>query len=102
MYSQDQLEEIIVSFNANIFTLAYSDLPYNAVQSLASRVNAAGCQFVQLPPSLTQLALSRHGPNAPIVAIVASRTGVGKSQTTRYVCTTSFSFVMLSVLLTCT
>ena len=87
MYSQDQLDELIIKFKANICTLAYSDLPYTQVQSLASRVNAAGCQFVQLPPSLTQLSLSpsRPGPTAPIVAVVASRTGVGKSQTTRYV-----------------
>jgi predicted GTPase len=35
---------------------------------------------VQLPPSLTQLKSTK-----PVVAIVASRTGVGKSQTTRWV-----------------
>ena len=60
--------------------MAYSDLPYGTVQSLASRVNAAGCQFVQLPPALTQLQSTK-----PLVSIVASRTGVGKSQTTRWV-----------------
>jgi predicted GTPase len=61
-------------------TLAYSDLSYHTVQSLASRVNAAGCQFVQLPPAATQLKSTK-----PIVSILASRTGVGKSQTTRWV-----------------
>jgi predicted GTPase len=55
-------------------------LPYPTVQSLASRVNAAGCQFIQLPPALTQLKSTK-----PLVSIVASRTGVGKSQTTRWV-----------------
>jgi predicted GTPase len=62
-------------------TLAYSDLSYHTVQSLASRVHAAGCQFLQLPPIATQI----RSINKPVVAIVASRTGVGKSQTTRWV-----------------
>lgn len=60
--------------------MAYSDLSYHTVQSLASRVNAAGCQFIQLPPAATQLKSIK-----PLVSIVASRTGVGKSQTTRWV-----------------
>jgi len=80
IYPESQLEELIQRFEANICTLAYSDLSYHTVQSLASRVNAAGCQFVQLPPAMTQLASTK-----PVVAIVASRTGVGKSQTTRFV-----------------
>jgi predicted GTPase len=80
IYPEDQLEELIRRFDVDICTLAYSDLSYHTVQSLASRVNAAGCQFVQLPPKLTQLKSTK-----PIVAVVASRTGVGKSQTTRYV-----------------
>lgn len=80
IYSQDQLDELIQRYNANICTLAYSDLKYETVQSLASRVNAVGCQFIQLAPSQTQLVSTK-----PLVAIVASRTGVGKSQTTRYV-----------------
>ena len=60
--------------------LAYSDLSYDTVQSLASRVNAAGCKFVQLPPKLTQLQSTK-----PVIAICATRTGTGKSQTTRFV-----------------
>jgi predicted GTPase len=61
--------------------LAYSDLNYDTVQSLAARVNAAGCKFVQLPPKLTQLVSTTK----PVIAICATRTGTGKSQTTRFV-----------------
>jgi predicted GTPase len=60
--------------------LAYSDLNYDTVQSLAARVNAAGCKFVQLPPKLTQLVSTK-----PVICICATRTGTGKSQTTRFV-----------------
>ncbi|KAG7339443.1 cobalamin synthesis protein P47K [Nitzschia inconspicua] len=80
IYPESQLEELIQRFEANICTLAYSDLSYHTVQSLASRVNTAGCQFVQLPPVATQIKSTK-----PLVSIVASRTGVGKSQTTRWV-----------------
>ena len=60
--------------------LAYSDLHYDTVQSLAARVNAAGCKFIQLPPQLTQLKSTK-----PVIAICATRTGTGKSQTTRFI-----------------
>jgi predicted GTPase len=80
IFPESSLEELIERFDADTCALAYSDLNYNTVQSLASRVNAAGCKFVQLPPSYTQLE-----SNKPVIAVCASRTGVGKSQTTRYV-----------------
>ena len=80
IYPEASLEELIKRFEADTCSLAYSDLPYDTVQSLASRVNAAGCKFVQLSPKMTQVESSK-----PVVAVVASRTGVGKSQTTRYV-----------------
>ena len=60
--------------------LAYSDLNYDTVQSLAARVNAAGCKFIQLPPKLTQLKSTK-----PVIAVCATRTGTGKSQTTRFI-----------------
>lgn len=80
IYPEDDLEKLVKQFDATTCALAYSDLSYDTVQSLASRVNALGCKFVQLPPSLTALPSSK-----PVIAICATRTGVGKSQTTRYV-----------------
>lgn len=80
IHPEKSLEKLIKETNATTCALAYSDLAYDTVQSLASRVNAAGCKFVQLPPKLTMVPSQK-----PVVAICASRTGVGKSQTTRWV-----------------
>ena len=60
--------------------MAYSDLSHVQVMHLASRCNAAGADFVLLAPARTMLRSRR-----PVVAICASRTGAGKSPTTRAV-----------------
>lgn len=80
IYPEAQLEELVTRLGANTVTLAYSDLNYDTVQSLAARANAAGCKFVQLPPAYSMVESTK-----PVISICASRTGVGKSQTTRYV-----------------
>jgi len=80
IYPEDSLEDLIRQTKATTCALAYSDLPYNVVGSLASRVNAAGCKFVQLSPESTMVESTK-----PMIAVCASRTGVGKSQTTRYI-----------------
>ncbi|KAL9181338.1 hypothetical protein ACHAXT_010143 [Thalassiosira profunda] len=80
IYSEQDLEALIERFGATMCALAYSDLNYDTVQSLAARVNAAGCKFVQLPPVLTQLRSTK-----PLIAVCATRTGTGKSQTTRFI-----------------
>jgi hypothetical protein len=80
IYPESSLEDLVKRFDADTVALAYSDLSYDIVQSLASRANAAGCKFVQLPPKLTMVESTK-----PIVSVCASRTGVGKSQTTRYI-----------------
>ena len=77
---EEDLESLIKSKKVTTCVLAYSDLKFETVQSLAARVNAAGAKFVQLPPILTMLESSK-----PVIAVCASRTGVGKSQTTRYI-----------------
>ena len=80
IYNQDNLEDLVDRYDATTCALAYSDLSYDTVQSLASRANAAGCRFLQLPPKLTMVTSLK-----PVVSVCASRTGVGKSQTSRYV-----------------
>lgn len=80
IYPEATLEDLIRQTKATTCTLAYSDLKYDTVGSLASRVNAAGCKFVLLPPELTMVESIK-----PVIAVCASRTGVGKSQTTRYI-----------------
>ena len=78
IYDQNDLEALIEEHGATMCALAYSDVSYDTVQNLAARVNSKGASFIQLPPALTQLHSSK-----PVVAICATRTGTGKSQTTR-------------------
>jgi len=80
IYPEKSLEQLIERFDANTVALAYSDLKYDTVQSLAARSNTSGCKFVQLPPSATMVESTK-----PLISVCASRTGVGKSQTTRYI-----------------
>jgi predicted GTPase len=58
---------------------AYSDVGHATVMHAASRVLAAGANFVLLGPQSTQLRASK-----PVVAVSAVRTGCGKSQTSRW------------------
>jgi predicted GTPase len=78
IFDEANMESLIHEYQVDTVALAYSDLRYDTVQSLAARANTCGCQFVQLPPKLTMLVSTK-----PVLAVCASRTGVGKSQTTR-------------------
>ena len=78
IYDQNDLEALIEEHGATMCALAYSDISYDSVQNLAARVNSQGASFIQVPPALTQL----HSLK-PVVSICATRTGTGKSQTTR-------------------
>ncbi|KAL7528977.1 hypothetical protein ACHAXR_002730 [Thalassiosira sp. AJA248-18] len=80
IHDEKDLEKLIKDFGATQCALAYSDLNYDTIQSLAARVNASGCKFIQLPPVLTQLHSTK-----PVIAVCATRTGTGKSQTTRFI-----------------
>jgi predicted GTPase len=73
------LERLIRDEYVDTVVFAYSDVPHEAVMHVASRVLAAGADFSLLGPDRTMLKSRR-----PVVAIGATRTGAGKSQTTRY------------------
>jgi predicted GTPase len=60
--------------------LSYSDLHHSKVMELGSRCLAAGAAFEMLAPATTMLPSRK-----PVVAVVAVRTGCGKSQASRYV-----------------
>lgn len=74
-----ELEEVIRELQAQEVVFSYSDLSHESVMHIASRVLATGTDFRLLGPRRTMLASGR----VPIVAVCASRTGAGKSQTTR-------------------
>jgi predicted GTPase len=77
---EDELEALIRELGVQVCVLSYSDLSYDTVGHLASRCNALGADF-QLLNARTTMLKSR----LPAVAVCASRTGAGKSQTSRAV-----------------
>ena len=72
------MESLISESQIDVAVFAYSDVPYDHVMSLGSRVMAAGADFMLLGPEHTQLS-----SRTPVIAVCAARTGSGKSQTTR-------------------
>jgi predicted GTPase len=75
---EDHLETLIRDLAVDLCVMAYSDVAYADVMHLASRVNAAGADFQILSAPRTMLRSSK-----PVVAVCATRTGCGKSQTSR-------------------
>ena len=81
IYEEERLKERILSLKADLVVFAYSDVSHVHVMHQASRVIAAGADFIILGFDRTALKSAR-----PVVSICAVRTGAGKSQTTRAVC----------------
>lgn len=75
---EDELEELIIKNKIDECVLSYSDLSYATVMHLASRVIAAGAKFSMLGAEQTMIKSKK-----PVIAVVAVRTGCGKSPTTR-------------------
>ncbi|MCK5651213.1 MAG: GTPase, partial [Gemmatimonadetes bacterium] len=78
IHPEEELESLIRDLEVERVVMAYSDVSHDYVMHMASRVNAAGPTFVLPGVAPTMLESSR-----PVVAVCASRTGVGKSQTSR-------------------
>jgi predicted GTPase len=76
---EDELEQLIRDHRVQRAVFAYSDVSHETVMHVASRVLAAGADFEILGPDRTMVASTK-----PVVAVGATRTGAGKSQTTRY------------------
>jgi predicted GTPase len=78
IYEESKLEELIKKFKVNEVVFSYSDVPFNYVMTKASIVNAAGVSFRLLGAAETQIKSTK-----PVIAVLAVRTGSGKSQTSR-------------------
>ncbi len=78
IHDESQLESLIGRYDVDEVVFAYSDVSHEQVMHLASRVLAAGADYLLMGPNRTEIASSR-----PVVAVCAVRTGCGKSQTTR-------------------
>ncbi|MFC1661969.1 cyclic 2,3-diphosphoglycerate synthase [Gemmatimonadota bacterium] len=80
IHPEEDLEELIPQLRVDRCVMAYSDVSHEYVMHLASLVNALGAGF-ELPSATRTMIPSR----LPVVAVCASRTGAGKSQTSRAV-----------------
>ena len=77
--AESELENVIRSDRVDLVVFAYSDVAHEHVMHTASRALACGADFELLGPARTMIPSTR-----PVVATGATRTGAGKSQTTRY------------------
>jgi predicted GTPase len=75
---ENELAQLIREQHVDDVILAYSDLKHETVMHKASLVLAAGADFRLMGPQATMLRSIK-----PVVAVCATRTGCGKSQTSR-------------------
>ena len=75
---ESELTDLVRSHHVDEVVFAYSDLSYHQVMQKAAIVLAAGATFSLPGPDATMLRSSK-----PVIAVCATRTGCGKSQTSR-------------------
>lgn len=80
IFDENKLPKLIHEKNVDTCIFAYSDLAHTEVMHLASIVNANGADFKLLSMDKTMLKTDKT-----VISINAVRTGVGKSQTGRFV-----------------
>jgi len=81
IFPERELPRLIARHGVQEVVFAYSDVSNQYVMERAALVNACGARFVLLGAAETMLRA-----RVPVVAVVAVRTGSGKSQTSRKVC----------------
>ena len=77
---EEDLESIVRDHNIDEVWFSYSDVPHQYVMDKASRVVSWGASFGLCSATKTMIESTK-----PVVAVTAVRTGVGKSQTSRYI-----------------
>ncbi|TAJ06809.1 GTPase [Marinilabiliaceae bacterium JC017] len=80
IYGEEELPALIRALEVDVCVFSYSDVPYRRVMSVSAIVNAAGASFMLLGPNDTMIKSKK-----PVIAVCATRTGCGKSQTSRRV-----------------
>ncbi len=78
--AEEELESLITEKSVDEVWFSYSDVAHQYVMDRGSRVVAWGAHFGICSATRTMIPSTK-----PVVAVTAVRTGVGKSQTTRYV-----------------
>jgi predicted GTPase len=82
IYPEAMLSRLITDNQVDLVAFSYSDVPHVELMHKASIAMASGADFIMIAASYTMLKADK-----PVVAVCAVRTGCGKSQTTRKVCT---------------
>ncbi len=80
IFAEEELPRLIAELKADICVFSYSDVRYAKVMEMSAIVNASGANFMLLGPKDTMIKSTK-----PVIAVVATRTGCGKSQTSRKV-----------------
>ena len=75
-----EMTSLIKKHNVDFVVFSYSDVKYEHVMHLAAEAQAAGASYWIMGPKHTEVKSTK-----PVVSICATRTGCGKSQTTRRV-----------------
>ncbi len=78
IYAEADLVKLISDLKVDDCVFSYSDQPYPRVMNMSAVVNAAGANFMLLGPKETMVKSTK-----PVIAVGATRTGCGKSQTSR-------------------
>lgn len=78
IYAEQDLPKLIKDFKVDDCVFSYSDVPYPRVMNMSAVVNAAGANFILLGHKDTMVKSTK-----PVIAVGATRTGCGKSQTSR-------------------
>lgn len=81
IFPEESIEELIIENKVEQVIFAYSDISHTDIMHIASKVISIGADFRLMGPINTSIKSSK-----PVISICATRTGVGKSQTTRKVC----------------
>ncbi len=78
IYDEKDLETLIHELKANDVVFSYSDVSYDYIMHKSAIVNNAGANFVLLGRNDTSIKSEK-----PLISVGATRTGCGKSQTSR-------------------
>lgn len=80
IYPEDDLLDLIKKHKPDEVVFSYSDVTFDYVMTKGAMINAAGASFKMLGYEQTAVKSTK-----PVIGVVASRTGSGKSQTSRKV-----------------
>lgn len=77
---EGELRELVKRENIDQVIFAYSDISYQQLMKKAALAIGCGADFLFLGPKSTMITVK-----VPVIAVTATRTGCGKSQTSRYI-----------------